>query len=227
MPPGTRVGDAGAAAGEGRRGEGHRAAREGLPARRDGVGAHATWTGPVNLPASHIEPDMKWLDLADPAHVADFTQLIAAGQEAQAGDPRQDPRRREAEAHRRPSPLPGRACRKRAGAGVHRRRRRRSRRRGRPMHDHQHRRRQAAPGTSSCRTGDAEACAELLRASSATATCPLNGGAALNGRSQAAAVHPPAAEPHGRRAELVHDHATRLRASRRRSGSTTRSASSA
>ena len=40
---------------------------------------HASWSGPVSLPASHIEPDMKWMDLADPAHVADFTQLIAAG----------------------------------------------------------------------------------------------------------------------------------------------------
>ena len=40
---------------------------------------HAPWSGPVKLPASHIEPDMKWLDLADPNHVADFVEEIAAG----------------------------------------------------------------------------------------------------------------------------------------------------
>ena len=40
---------------------------------------HAQWSGPVSLPVSHFKPDMKWLDLADPKHVADFVQEIAAG----------------------------------------------------------------------------------------------------------------------------------------------------
>lgn len=40
---------------------------------------HADWSGPVNLPTNHFEPDMKWLDLASPAHVADFVEQIQRG----------------------------------------------------------------------------------------------------------------------------------------------------
>lgn len=42
---------------------------------------HATWTGPVSLPASHFTPDMKWMDLADPHHVSDFVAKIRAGKQ--------------------------------------------------------------------------------------------------------------------------------------------------
>lgn len=40
---------------------------------------HADWSGPVTLPCDHFEPDMKWLDLASPQHVADFIEKIQSG----------------------------------------------------------------------------------------------------------------------------------------------------
>jgi HK97 family phage portal protein len=40
---------------------------------------HATWKGPVKVPLDHIEPDMQYLDAADPNHVADFVAEIRAG----------------------------------------------------------------------------------------------------------------------------------------------------
>lgn len=40
---------------------------------------HAEWSGPVSLPTNHFEPDMKWLNLANPEHVADFVERIQQG----------------------------------------------------------------------------------------------------------------------------------------------------
>lgn len=40
---------------------------------------HATWIGPVKVPLDHVDPDMKWMDGADPDHVADFVKRIKAG----------------------------------------------------------------------------------------------------------------------------------------------------
>ena len=40
---------------------------------------HATWTGPVPVPLGHIDPEMPWMDEADPAHVQDFVQRRQAG----------------------------------------------------------------------------------------------------------------------------------------------------
>lgn len=40
---------------------------------------HATWTGPVKVPLEHIEPDMEWMDGADPDHVAEFVQRRQRG----------------------------------------------------------------------------------------------------------------------------------------------------
>ncbi len=40
---------------------------------------HADWTGPVKVPVDHIEPDMRWMDGADPGHVAEFVKRLQAG----------------------------------------------------------------------------------------------------------------------------------------------------
>lgn len=40
---------------------------------------HAVWSGPVKVPIDHIEPDMKWMDGADPDHVAEFVKRLKAG----------------------------------------------------------------------------------------------------------------------------------------------------
>lgn len=40
---------------------------------------HADWKGPVKVPLDHVEPDMQWLDSADPEHVRDFVQRIRQG----------------------------------------------------------------------------------------------------------------------------------------------------
>jgi len=40
---------------------------------------HATWTGPVRVPLTHIQPDMQWLDQTDPNHVGDFTERLEQG----------------------------------------------------------------------------------------------------------------------------------------------------
>jgi hypothetical protein len=40
---------------------------------------HATWTGPVRVPLEHIEPDMQWMDGADPDHVAEFVERRRKG----------------------------------------------------------------------------------------------------------------------------------------------------
>lgn len=40
---------------------------------------HATWKGPVKIPLDHIDPDMKWMDGADPDHVQDFVAKLKAG----------------------------------------------------------------------------------------------------------------------------------------------------
>lgn len=40
---------------------------------------NATWIGPVKVPVDHIDPEMSWLDPADPHHVADFVKQIHDG----------------------------------------------------------------------------------------------------------------------------------------------------
>ena len=40
---------------------------------------HASWKGPVKVPLSHIDPDMPWMDGADPDHIAEFAKLLRAG----------------------------------------------------------------------------------------------------------------------------------------------------
>lgn len=40
---------------------------------------HASWTGPVNVPLDHIQPQMEWMDGADPDHVADFVRRRQQG----------------------------------------------------------------------------------------------------------------------------------------------------
>ena len=40
---------------------------------------HATWTGPVKVPESQIDPDMSALDPADPGHVNEFVKLLHKG----------------------------------------------------------------------------------------------------------------------------------------------------
>jgi HK97 family phage portal protein len=40
---------------------------------------HAEWKGPVEVPLSHIQPDMKWLDKAVPDHVQDFVKRLKKG----------------------------------------------------------------------------------------------------------------------------------------------------
>ncbi|MGH3402662.1 MAG: ParB N-terminal domain-containing protein, partial [Streptosporangiaceae bacterium] len=40
---------------------------------------HADWAGPVKVPLDHVEPDMRWMDGADPDHVQDFVQRLKAG----------------------------------------------------------------------------------------------------------------------------------------------------
>jgi HK97 family phage portal protein len=40
---------------------------------------HATWMGPVKTPLEHVDPDMSWMDGADPDHVQDFVKRIKAG----------------------------------------------------------------------------------------------------------------------------------------------------
>lgn len=40
---------------------------------------HASWAGPVRVPLDHIEPDMAWMDGADPDHVADFVKRRQKG----------------------------------------------------------------------------------------------------------------------------------------------------
>lgn len=45
----------------------------------------ADWSGPVKLPADYIEPDMQWLDSADPHHVQDFVRELRDGNELKPG----------------------------------------------------------------------------------------------------------------------------------------------
>lgn len=40
---------------------------------------HATWSGPVAVPIDHIQPQIKWMDGADPQHVADFVKKRQQG----------------------------------------------------------------------------------------------------------------------------------------------------
>ena len=40
---------------------------------------HATWTGPIDVPLNHIDPDMSAFDQEDPEHVQDFVAEIRAG----------------------------------------------------------------------------------------------------------------------------------------------------
>jgi hypothetical protein len=40
---------------------------------------HAHWMGPVKVPVDHIEPDMKWMDGADPDHVQEFVERRKKG----------------------------------------------------------------------------------------------------------------------------------------------------
>jgi hypothetical protein len=40
---------------------------------------HAQWMGPVKVPIDHIEPDMKWMDGADPDHVQEFVERRQKG----------------------------------------------------------------------------------------------------------------------------------------------------
>ena len=40
---------------------------------------HASWSGPVTVPADHIDPDMGLMDKADPNHVEDFAKQIRKG----------------------------------------------------------------------------------------------------------------------------------------------------
>lgn len=40
---------------------------------------HADWKGPVKVPLDHIQPDMKWMDGADPKHVQEFVHLLKQG----------------------------------------------------------------------------------------------------------------------------------------------------
>lgn len=40
---------------------------------------HAQWKGPVAVPLDHIEPDMRWMDGADPKHVQEFAQRLQKG----------------------------------------------------------------------------------------------------------------------------------------------------
>lgn len=40
---------------------------------------HAEWTGPVSVPLSHVDPEMPWMDGADPDHVQDFVRKRQAG----------------------------------------------------------------------------------------------------------------------------------------------------
>ena len=40
---------------------------------------HATWTGPVRVPLDHIQPQLAWMEGADPDHVADFVKRRQAG----------------------------------------------------------------------------------------------------------------------------------------------------
>ena len=40
---------------------------------------HATWMGPVKVPLDHIEPDVKWMEGADPDHVQEFVERRKAG----------------------------------------------------------------------------------------------------------------------------------------------------
>jgi HK97 family phage portal protein len=42
---------------------------------------HAAWTGPVQVPLDHIDPDMSAMDPADPDHVQDFVAELKAGEE--------------------------------------------------------------------------------------------------------------------------------------------------
>jgi phage portal protein BeeE len=44
---------------------------------------HASWSGPADLPISHIDPDMQWVGPADPAHVQDFVKLLEDGKKVQ------------------------------------------------------------------------------------------------------------------------------------------------
>jgi HK97 family phage portal protein len=41
---------------------------------------HADWKGPLNVPIDHIDPDMAWMDDADPNHVEDFQKMIRDGE---------------------------------------------------------------------------------------------------------------------------------------------------
>ena len=41
---------------------------------------HASWSGPVKVPLSHIDPTMPWMDDPDPAHVEEFVQELEQGQ---------------------------------------------------------------------------------------------------------------------------------------------------
>jgi hypothetical protein len=49
------------------------------PASAMGWMHHATWTGPVRVPLDHIQPQMEWMDGADPDHVAGFVKRRQAG----------------------------------------------------------------------------------------------------------------------------------------------------
>lgn len=40
---------------------------------------HADWKGPVSVPLDHIRPQLKWMDGADPDHVADFAKKLRKG----------------------------------------------------------------------------------------------------------------------------------------------------
>jgi HK97 family phage portal protein len=40
---------------------------------------HATWSGPMNVPLSHIDPKMPWMDDADPDHVQEFVEDLQDG----------------------------------------------------------------------------------------------------------------------------------------------------
>ncbi len=41
---------------------------------------HATWSGPVNVPLKHVDPDMSAFDTADPNHVDDFVAMLQNGE---------------------------------------------------------------------------------------------------------------------------------------------------
>ena len=52
---------------------------EDYPPKAMGWIHHAQWKGPLTVPLSHVEPDMKWLDRVDPKHVQDFVKRVEDG----------------------------------------------------------------------------------------------------------------------------------------------------